>query len=509
MRTTKSLLLASLALGVMICASEAANAQTIILGGGSTFAANAYRNLFDCVTYQPTGTTGAGVPNVTFPLSPSCVGTGPDYPHDAYLFLYAPVGSGAGKAGFVAHSAITGNWLAKKSGNIPITDNTYETAFPYPDPTGIQFAGSDDVLLPSDIATYNTNGGPAKWGNIVFIPSLIGEVALSINSTKDGAGNPWLVAPNTIKLSRKSVCGIFSGHITAWDASSITADNGGAVGHGAITVVHRSDGSGTTYLLSNALASQCQDAFGATKDDGPVPSIPALTLYEFPWTDATAPNAQCPALPFIGTDATNWPDLVHDQCGNAIPNPEAQVFINAQGNSGVANLVNATNGAIGYNTADQVQPIVPAGPQTAQLQSQYDIDNTTGLWHSPTAAGGQAAMSAVTPTFANDAARANPLNWANQGTVPNPAQPGSYPISGFSWFLFYQCYASGNVAAVIPQYLTWHYSNALAANILADNGMAVPPAAWVNQIQTLITNVADSPFGHNGDGGACNAKPGA
>jgi phosphate transport system substrate-binding protein len=507
MRTTKTLLLASIALGVM-CASEVANAQTIILGGGSTFASVAYRNLFDCATHQPTGTTGAGALHVTAPLSPSCVGIGPNFPHDAFLFLYAPVGSGAGKAGFVSHSAITGNWNAKKSGNIPITDDTFEPVFPYPDPAGIQFGGTDDVLLSTDIATYNTNGGPANWGNILFIPSLIGEVALSINSTKDGAGNPWLVAPNTIKLSRKSVCGIFSGHITHWDASSITADNGGAaVGHGAITVVHRSDGSGTTYLLTNALASQCQTAFGATKDDGPVPSIPALTLYEFPWTDNTAPVAQCPALPFIGSDATNWPDLPHDQCGIAIPNPEGQVFINAQGNQGVANLVNATNGAIGYNTADQVQPIVPAGPQTAQLQSQYDIDNNTGLWHSPTAAGGQAAMSAVTPTFASDADRANPLNWATQGTVPNPAQPGSYPISGFSWFMLYQCYASANVASVIPQYLTWHYSNALAASILGDNGMAVPPAAWVNQIQTLMTST--SPFGHNGDGGVCTAKPGA
>jgi phosphate transport system substrate-binding protein len=150
---------------------------------------------------------------------------------------------------------------------------------------------------------------------------------------------------------------------------------------------------------------------------------------------------------------------------------------------------------------------VPAGPQTAQLQSQYDIDNSTGLYHLPTAAGAQAAMAAVSPVFNTDADRANPLNWASQGTVPNPAQPGAYPIAGFSWFLFYQCYASANVAAVIPQYLTWHYGNALAASVLGDNGMAVPPAVWVNQIQTLITTT--SPIGHNGDGGVCNAKPGA
>jgi phosphate transport system substrate-binding protein len=506
MRTTKTLLLASIALGVM-CASEAANAQTVIRGGGATFPSNAYRNLFDCVMFQPTGTTGAGALHVTFPLSPSCVGIGPNYPHDSFLFLYAPVGSGAGKAGFVSHSAITGNWAAKASGNIPMTDDTFAPVFPYPDPQGIQYAGSDDLLLPSDVATYNTNGGPANWGNILFMPAVIGPVAISINSTKDGTGAAWLVPPNTIKLSRKSVCGIFSGHITAWDATSITADNGGAVGHGLITVVHRSDGSGTNFLTTNALAGQCQSAFGATKDDGPVPSNPALTLYEFAWTNNGTAVAQCPALPFVGANAVNWPDLVHDQCGNVIANPGGGTFVNANGNAGVATKVNTTNGAIGYNTADQVQPIVPAGPQTAMLQSQYDIDNNTGLYHLPTAAGAQAAMAAVNPVFNSDADRANPLNWASQGTVPNPAQPGSYPISGFSWFLFYQCYANAGVASVIPQYIIWHYSNALAASVLGDNGMAVPPASWVNQIQTLITTT--SPIGHNGDGGVCNAKPGA
>jgi ABC-type phosphate transport system substrate-binding protein len=336
-------------------------------------------------------------------------------------------------------------------------------------------------------------------------------VAISINSTKDGAHNPWLVAPNTIKLSRKSVCGILSGHISAWDATSITADNGGAVGHGPITVVHRSDGSGTNFLTTNALAAQCQSAFGPTRDNGSGGgNIPALTLYTMNWTNNGTPVAQCPALPAVGANLVNWPDLGTDQCHNAIPNPGGGTFQNANGNQGVANKVNLVNGAVGYNTADQVQPIVAAGPQTAQLQSQYDIDNVTNLWHLPTAAGAQAAMGAVTPVFNSDADRTNPLNWASQGTVPNPAQPGAYPIAGFSWFLFYQCYSSAAFASSIPAYLTWHYTpGALASAVLGDNGMAQPPANWVAQISTLITNAADSPIGFHGDGGVCNGKPGA
>jgi len=99
------------------------------------------------------------------------------------------------------------------------------------------------------------------------------------------------------------------------------------------------------------------------------------------------------------------------------------------------------------------------------------------------------------------------LNWASQGTVPNPAQPGSYPFAGFSWFLFYQCYASANVSSAVQAYIQWHYSNVQAAGILGDNGMAVPPASWVSQIQQLLTTT--SPIGHTGDGGVCTAKTGA
>ena len=504
MRITKTFLLASVALGA-ICASEAASAQTIIRGGGSTFISVALRNLFDCATHQPTGPTAANpTGSVTQPLSASCVGIGPDFPHDPYLFLYAPTGSGAGKAGFVKHSAISigsNAWTAKVSGNIPYADNTFAPQWPYPDTTGIQYAASDDLLLPGDVAAYNTNSGPANWGNILFMPAVLGPVAISINPTKDGNGNAWAVAPNTIKLSRTSMCGIFTGHITKWDNASITADNGGSVGAGQITVVHRSDGSGTNFLMTNALANQCRTVFGPNSE-----TDPTLTLYAFAWTDNGAPVAQCPAIPSIGSNTTNWPDLVNDQCGHAISNPGGGVFVAKQGNAGVAGFIVTQNGAAGYNTADQVQPIAPAGPQTAQLQSQYDIDNVTGLYHLPTAAGAQAAMAAVTPVF-DDTTRANPLNWSAQGTVPNPALPGSYPIAGFSWFLFYQCYADSGVASVIPQYINFHYGQSLAASVLGDNGMAVPPAAWLNEIQKLTSTT--SPIGFHGDGGTCSTKPGA
>jgi phosphate transport system substrate-binding protein len=499
MRITKTLLLASVAVGAI--GASGANAQ-VISGGGATFPSIAYRNLFDCVSHQVNGFSAVQpATNHVQPLSASCVGIGPNYPGLATLMLYAPVGSGAGKAGFVAHSVTTiggNNWTAKVSGDVSYNDKDFAAAWPY---TSIQYAGSDDLLLPSDVTAYNNNNGPANFGNILFMPAVVGPVAISINPTKDGNGANFLVPANTIKLSRKSVCGIFSGHITKWDNASITADNGGAVGGGQITVVHRSDGSGTNFLLTNGLANQCRTSFGSNNE-----TDATLVLYSFPWTDHAVATTQCPALPAVGVNTNNWPDLGNDQCAHAISNPGGGVFVAKNGNAGVAGFITTTNGALGYNTADQVQPIAPTGPQTAQVQSQYDIDNNTGLYHLPTAAGAQAAMAAVTPVLDNTS-RANPLNWASQGTVPNPALPGAYPFAGFSWFLFYQCYSNAQVAGFFPQYLTWHYSNPNAANVLADNGMAVPPQAWVNEIVKLLQTT--SPIGHSGDGGVCNAKSGA
>ncbi|MFX8984495.1 substrate-binding domain-containing protein, partial [Acinetobacter baumannii] len=77
---------------------------------------------------------------------------------------------------------------------------------------------------------------------------------------------------------------------TKWDNSLITADNGGAVGAGPITFVHRSDGSGTNFLFTNAMANQCVGIFGPNNE---TPGAP-LALYSFPWTDKTIGAAQCP-----------------------------------------------------------------------------------------------------------------------------------------------------------------------------------------------------------------------
>ena len=49
---------------------------------------------------------------------------------------------------------------------------------------------------------------------------------------------------------------IFLGHITRWNDPALTTLNPGiTLPDAPITVVHRSDGSGTTYIFSNHLSS--------------------------------------------------------------------------------------------------------------------------------------------------------------------------------------------------------------------------------------------------------------
>ncbi len=49
---------------------------------------------------------------------------------------------------------------------------------------------------------------------------------------------------------------IFLGQITRWNDPALTSLNPGiTLPDAAITVVHRSDGSGTTYIFSNYLSS--------------------------------------------------------------------------------------------------------------------------------------------------------------------------------------------------------------------------------------------------------------
>ena len=63
---------------------------------------------------------------------------------------------------------------------------------------------------------------------------------------------------NNLKLSTKSVCGIFSGRIIYWDDPALRADNPGVeLPHIPILIAVRADKSGTTYTVTSYLVKAC------------------------------------------------------------------------------------------------------------------------------------------------------------------------------------------------------------------------------------------------------------
>jgi phosphate transport system substrate-binding protein len=104
----------------------------------------------------------------------------------------------------------------------------------------VDFGASDAPMSDSEMVK-------AKGGPVFHIPSVVGVVAIAYNL-------PGLTQP--LKLSGPIVADIFLGKITKWSDSRIAALNAGvALPSSDILVVHRSEGSGTTYVFSDYLSA--------------------------------------------------------------------------------------------------------------------------------------------------------------------------------------------------------------------------------------------------------------
>lgn len=98
----------------------------------------------------------------------------------------------------------------------------------------------------SDAAMSDAEMAKVKEG-VVLLPMTAGSIVLSYN-LPDG--------PSELKLSREAYSGIFLGKITQWSDPVIAKANPGAkLPDTTITVVSRSDGSGTTFVFTSHLSA--------------------------------------------------------------------------------------------------------------------------------------------------------------------------------------------------------------------------------------------------------------
>jgi phosphate transport system substrate-binding protein len=144
----------------------------------------------------------------------------------------------------------------------------------------VDFGASDMPLQPEQLA---------KDGLLQF-PTVMGGVVPVYNIKGLGSGQ--------ITLTPKVLADIYLGKITKWNDPALKAGNAGvALPDQAISVVHRSDGSGTTFIFTNYLSKVSAD-----------------------WKSAAGEGT-----------SVKWP-----------------TGVGGKGNEGVANYVGRIDGAIGY-----------------------------------------------------------------------------------------------------------------------------------------------------------------
>lgn len=114
----------------------------------------------------------------------------------------------------------------------------------------VDFGASDMPLKAEELEKEGLIQFPAIMGGVVPVVNLEG------------------IAPGQMKLTADVITGIHLGKITKWNAPEIVALNPGVTLPAmAITVVHRADGSGTTFLWTDFLSKANAD-FKATIGSG-------------------------------------------------------------------------------------------------------------------------------------------------------------------------------------------------------------------------------------------------
>ena len=139
----------------------------------------------------------------------------------------------------------------------------------------------------SDVPMTAAEQAAAKGGPVVQVPVDLGAEGVVYNLS--------LPAGSRLHLTGPVIARIFLGQITAWHDPAITALNPGiSLPDAPISVVHRADGSGTTYIFSNYLSS-VSPAWAAKVGTGKTLHWPvgegaegnggvAASVYRTPWS---------------------------------------------------------------------------------------------------------------------------------------------------------------------------------------------------------------------------------
>lgn len=289
------------ATAVLVFAGSANAAD--LYGGGATFPAPAYvGDLYNGTSpvAKLSRDSAITLPAVTFSVAGLGNSTGTKIPvfqdyHSRYsadAVSYCQTGSGTGKK-ILNNDGIFANGACSPAGITGFSSVSGQSA---PD-----FIGTDAPIATADYNTFITNMAATRTA-IVQIPVLAGAIALPF---KDTAGGLTSVALNT-----EQVCRIFAGDIKNWNDSRLTSP---VAGSHPITIVYRSEGSGTSFAFTSYLAAQCNGKFGLAADffkpNQSFATAAALALPNYSASSAQAGNNGVVSKVKTTTDAIGYADI--------------------------------------------------------------------------------------------------------------------------------------------------------------------------------------------------------
>jgi phosphate transport system substrate-binding protein len=231
------------------------------------------------------------------------------------------------------------------------------------------FGASDQPMTDDQLA--------AAPGRILHFPSVLGSVVPAYNL-------PGVTAE--LKFTGPLLADIFLGKVTKWNDPAIAKLNPGVtLPNQDIVVVHRSEGSGTTFVWVDYLAKVSPE-----------------------WKQKVGVAA-----------SVNWP-----------------AGVGAKGNEGVSGLVKQTAGALGY-----MEPVY-ANQNKLPFGA---VQNGDGVFVKSSPDGVTAAAAATAGKMPADF----------RVSITNAPGKAAYPISSFTWLLFYESPKDKTAAKTMVEFMKW------------------------------------------------------
>jgi len=263
----------------------------------------------------------------------------------------------------------------------------------------VDFGATDVPMTPRERAAL---GGR----RVLHVPMVLGAVAVTYNLP---------TVPRPLRLSGEVMADLFLGRIARWNDPRLAALNPGvALPAADVLIVHRADGSGSTYILTDYLS---------------------------------AVSAEWAAGPSRGKDV-RWP-----------------VGAGAKGADGVAGLVKATPGAVGY---------VEAGYARQHGLPAAELRNRDGAFVAPSAESISAAALGIPAASVG----------TEQPSLVNAPGAASYPMASFTWLLLDPARARRGATRALVDFVRWALHDGTPVAVAL--GYAPVPAAVAARVDATL-----------------------